>query len=121
MGLLEKVMRSHFSFFFSFTLSHHTSLVIPSNELLNVWTHLIGAIWALYTLIWINFSDTVPAYYDRIDIALSSIYLCCILVCMVLSSTYHLLCCISESHYHYWLKWDLFGIVIVGGVARTSC
>ena len=86
-----------------------------------MWTHLIGAIWALYTLIWINFSDTVPAYYDRIDIALSSIYLCCILVCMVLSSTYHLLCCISESHYHYWLKWDLFGIVIVGGVARTSC
>ena len=79
-----------------------------------MWTHLIGAIWALYTLIWINFSDTVPAYYDRIDIALSSIYLCCILVCMVLSSTYHLLCCISESHYHYWLKWDLYGIVIVG-------
>ena len=86
------------------------SLFTFHNESLNVWTHLLGAIWFLHKLI-----TFVPfVHLDSLEdlVVLFSLLGC--LACLGTSAWFHLCLCLPcPNHYECLLKMDFFGIMLV--------
>ena len=86
------------------------SLFTFHNESLNVWTHLLGALWFLYRFIVIAPSVNVSKVEDLVLIF--SIIAC--IWCLSASSWFHLCLCLPcPDHYECILKTDMSGIMIV--------
>ena len=69
-----------------------STLFTIHNELINIWSHLIGSLWILYLLF--TTLTTLTNYYD---LAIFSIYLTSAFIVCVSSTSFHLFCCHSES------------------------
>lgn len=90
-------------------------LTFLHNETCNVYTHLIGAV--LLPL----FANTVlrnmygVLYIDvtRTDFVMFSVFFCSAEICLIFSTTYHLMGSHSPEREQFWHRMDLLGIIIV--------
>ena len=108
------------------------------NETVNIWSHLLGAIFMLALLMWTFFPDLYSGYHFSLaDIRLVQFYLVCSAGCLLFSvrddipiehwnptlvtdhsnlpynkSAYHCAICHSEQVAHRCLKLDYLGIIL---------
>ncbi|XP_041955968.1 progestin and adipoQ receptor family member 3a [Alosa pseudoharengus] len=89
------------------------SLLILSNETVNIWSHLLGFLMFL-TLALHDMTTILPATgASREDYVIHAIGLFCFQVCMLCSVGYHLFCCHrSEKTSRRWMALDYAGISI---------
>ncbi|KAJ3101581.1 hypothetical protein HDU97_001260 [Phlyctochytrium planicorne] len=93
------------------------SLFYLHNESGNVYTHLIGALLFValipltffYPSFWLPMMDTTTHY----DIVTMTVFMTSAIICMGLSTTFHLCCCHSQEYSKAWNKADYLGIVIL--------
>jgi len=81
------------------------------NDTLNIWTHLIAAIYQLYALFTMLNSSPVAsaAFSTRLAI---TIYLLCCFLCFSLSAAYHLFRSFSVKAFVYLLMGDIIGVTL---------
>ncbi|XP_072038373.1 progestin and adipoQ receptor family member 3-like [Amphiura filiformis] len=88
------------------------SLLVWSNESINVWTHIIGFLIFLLLAVYDN-AVTIPELQGSwTDHIIYTVYLSCFQFCMLCSAGYHLFCCHSEAACKRWLGLDIAGISI---------
>eukprot|EP00794_Sanderia_malayensis_P016884 gene16884-18590_t len=86
------------------------SILMWTNESLNIWTHLLGGLWFLITIAYDNFiyiPEINGSFQDHLIVTVFDI---CFALCMLLSAGYHTFSCHSERWYKKWLALDLAGI-----------
>ncbi|KAI8929748.1 hemolysin-III related-domain-containing protein [Entophlyctis helioformis] len=90
-----------------------TSLFFVHNETGNVYTHLVGALIFLVLVAGFYAGLTVPlaASVGWGDVAAFAAFYAGAIVCLGLSTTFHLCCCHSRDVLVYWNKADYIGIV----------
>ncbi|XP_065051207.1 progestin and adipoQ receptor family member 3-like isoform X2 [Rhopilema esculentum] len=86
------------------------SILMWTNESINIWTHLIGGLWFLLMIIYDNIY-TIPGIDGTIqdNLVVTTINIC-FAACMLLSAGFHTFCCHSALSYKRWLALDLAGI-----------
>ncbi|KAJ3124897.1 hypothetical protein HK101_006023 [Irineochytrium annulatum] len=93
------------------------SLFYLHNETGNIYTHLIGAVLfvGLFPLSFIPSSRLLPLLETTtaMDVAVVAIFLASAVVCLGLSTTFHLCCCHSMAVSKAWNKLDYMGIVVL--------
>eukprot|EP00056_Hartaetosiga_gracilis_P022481 m.30866 g.30866 ORF g.30866 m.30866 type:complete len:294 (+) comp9669_c0_seq3:98-979(+) len=82
------------------------------NETVNVWTHLLGFIWAVYSMHWAMYVYFPQNNGTFSDMMMTFLFLCGVIVCMVASAAYHLFLPQVEDVSLRWLQFDLLGITI---------
>lgn len=88
------------------------SIVIISNETVNIWSHLIGTIIFLY---FTYQSNTFLTHFEKSaiqDHIIVTIFCLAFLSCLLFSSLFHIFNCYSKDSYEYCLRLDLVGISI---------
>ena len=91
----------------------HSSLLLPHNETINVWSHLLGFFWAVYISLYdhlVFFPAHEAQTGDPNDRWVFTFYQAGILLCMLASATYHLFMPQREDVTLRWLQVDLLGI-----------
>jgi len=84
-----------------------------SNELINIWSHILGSVLFTYYLYHINMN--ILSGYDSsqfIDHFIMSLSCLCFIACLLFSASYHVFFCKSKTEYNFWLKLDLLGITL---------
>lgn len=88
------------------------SIVICSNETVNIWSHLIG-LFSFTVLLFLDNLSFLPAtaasWGDHLTF---TVMCCCFQVCMFCSASYHTFYCKSEAASRRWLQLDLVGVSI---------
>eukprot|EP00055_Hartaetosiga_balthica_P006986 m.23385 g.23385 ORF g.23385 m.23385 type:complete len:294 (-) comp5540_c0_seq2:131-1012(-) len=82
------------------------------NETVNVWTHVLGFIWAIWVLYWSVFVYFPEHNGDFYDVLMTVLFLVGVIVCMTASAAYHLFLPQVEKVSLQWLQFDLLGITI---------
>ena len=98
------------------------SILILSNETVNIWSHLVGVIWFLVTIVNVNIK-ILPGYKlsSGFDHLIVTGFCICFLLCCLFSVMYHIFSCHSKCFSLFWYKLDLFGITLaVWGSYMTS-
>jgi adiponectin receptor len=92
-----------------------TSLTFLHNETCNVYTHLVGALLLpLIAPVFLRYlADPQYLNVSSMDYAMFGTYFSCAEICLVLSTTYHLMLSHSLHVEQFWHGMDLLGIVIV--------
>ena len=88
------------------------SLFILSNELVNVWTHLLGFFVFIYCLLFKNEHVVFSNGGDWLDWLVITIYTVSAAFCMGSSATYHLFKCNSQTAFCHCMKLDHLGIAM---------
>lgn len=84
------------------------------NETMNIWTHLLSALYFIYHLVLILCGYKMYSSLKfKSSYALLAIGNCSSVCCLVFSSIYHSFNVISPDIYKFLLKLDLFGICIM--------
>lgn len=86
------------------------SLCYPHNEFVNMWSHLLPAIFLVLLLgldLWVFGEDLKVPIMDKY---VFQFYICCTVCCLLLSAFYHCINSHSEQISRRFLKCDYFGI-----------
>lgn len=85
---------------------------MPTRNLANIWSHLLGAFWFIASLLYhVNGSSSQDSrLHDVLAIAL---YQLCVFVCFILSAFFHTFSDHNQGLHHFWNELDHLGIVLV--------
>ena len=88
------------------------SLLVWSNESINIWTHLIGIVYFTFLILEDNFAFLPEHKGEFGDHLTFTCLTLCFQICMVCSTGYHLFNCMSETVLKKWLHLDLGGVAV---------
>ena len=89
------------------------SIFMITNETVNIWTHLLGSLYFLYSTIDMN-CYVLPSFSNStsVDYFIMTVFCLSYTLCLMLSTLYHVFNCHSEKYYIMWLNNDRLGITL---------